>query len=259
MHFTGAEIAAWAGSYLWPFFRIAALVTAAPLLGMRGVPMRLRLVVALALTLVIAPMVESPPQVELFSAAAMAIVAQQVLIGLAMGFALQLVFEAFVLGGQIISLSMGLGLASVNDPVSGVAVPTLSQFYTFTVTLLFLALNGHLILVEVLADSFRTLPIAVRGLDGDGLWALLNWAGQIFSGALLIALPAVAALLLANIGFGVLTRSAPQLNIFAVGFLVFILLGFVAVYLTVPGLVTQLGVLMDGVFGLLRNLNHATQ
>lgn len=254
MHFTGAEIVAWAGSWLWPFFRIAALVSAAPLLGMRGVPMRLRLVVALALTLVIAPTVESPPSVELFSAAALAIVAQQVLIGLAMGFALQLVFEAFVLGGQLISLSMGLGLASVNDPVSGVAVPTLSQFYTFTVTLLFLALNGHLVLIEVLADSFRTLPIGGRGLDGDGLWALLGWAGHIFSGALLISLPAVAALLLANIGFGVLTRTAPQLNIFAMGFLVFILLGLFAVYLTVPGVVTQLNALTGGAFDLLRNL-----
>ncbi len=253
MHVTGAEIATWVGAYLWPFFRIAALVSAAPLLSMRGAPMRLRLGVALALTLVIAPMVGSPPHVELFSAEAAGLVAQQVLIGLAMGFALRLVFEAFVLGAQLISLGMGLGLASVNDPVSGVAVPTLSQFYTLTVTLLFLALNGHLVLIEVVADSFRTLPIAARGLNGEGLWALLGWAGQMFSGALLVALPAVAALLLANIGFGVLTRTAPQLNVFAMGFLVFIVLGFAAVYLTVPGLVTQLSALADGAFDLVRS------
>lgn len=254
MHFTGAEIVAWVGAFVWPFFRIAALVGAAPLFGAGMVPMRIRVAVALALTLVIAPTIASPPQVELFSSEALLIVAQQVLIGLTMGFALQLVFAAFVLGGQLISFTMGLGLASVMDPVSGVTVPTLSQFYTLTVTLLFLAFNGHLVLIEVLADSFRTMPIAAQGLNGDGLWVLLLWAGHVFSGALLIALPAVAALLLANIGFGVLTRTAPQLNIFAVGFLVFILLGLVVVYLTVPGLATQLDVLMDSVFDLLRDI-----
>lgn len=254
MRFTSAEIASLIGTYLWPLFRIGALVGAAPLFGTKTVPVRIRIGLALVLTAVIAPVLPAAPTLDPFSAEAIRVIIAQVLIGLAMGFALQLVFSAFVVGGQIISMGMGLGFAAMNDPVSGVAVPVVGQFYTVTVTLLFFTLDGHLILIETLRDSFQTLPVGVQGIALEGIWDLVNWAGRMFVWALLIALPAVSALLLANIGFGIMTRAAPQLNIFAVGFMAIILLGMVVIYITLPNLVPQLMGLMDEVFALLRRL-----
>lgn len=254
MRFTSAELTSLIGTYLWPFFRIAALVAAAPLLGTQTVPVRIRLGLALVLTLVIAPVLPPVPVVDPLSAEAMRMIIAQIMIGLAMGFALQLVFSAFVVGGQIISMGMGLGFAAMNDPVSGVSVPVIGQFYTVTVTLLFLALNGHLMIIEALADSFRTLPVGTQGIALAGIWELVNWAGRMFMWAVLIALPAMGALLLANIGFGIMTRAAPQLNIFAVGFMAIILLGLLIVRVTLPALLPQLTSLMDEIFELLRLL-----
>ncbi len=254
MRYTSAEITALIGTYLWPLFRIGALVGAAPLLGTHSVPVRIRLGLALLLTLVIAPVLPPPPALDPFSAAGLQVTIAQVLIGLAMGFALQLMFAAFVLAGELISLGMGLGFAAMNDPVSGVSVPTVGQFYTILVTLLFLALNGHLILIEVLADSFRTLPVGAHGLAAQGVWELVLWGGRMFVWALLIALPVIGALLLVNLGFGIMTRAAPQLNIFAVGFMVIILLGLLVMRITLPSLLPQLTGMMDEIFGLLRQL-----
>lgn len=254
MRFTSAEIMSLIGTYLWPLFRIGALVGAAPLFGTKTVPVRIRIGVALVLTAVIAPVLPAAPPMDPLGAEAIRVIMAQVMIGLAMGFALQMVFSAFVVGGQIISMGMGLGFAQMNDPVSGVAVPVVGQFYTIAVTLLFLALNGHLMLIEVLVESFTVLPVGTQGIALEGIWDLVNWAGRMFSWAVLIALPAVGALLLANIGFGIMTRAAPQLNIFAVGFMAIILLGLLVVYITLPNLVPQLMGLMDEVFALLRHL-----
>ncbi|MDP1708246.1 MAG: flagellar biosynthetic protein FliR [Gammaproteobacteria bacterium] len=254
MRFSSAEIMSLVGTYLWPLFRIGALVGAAPLFGTRTVPMRVRIGLAVALTIVIAPMLPAAPALDPLSAEAVRVVIAQVMIGLVMGFALQLVFSAFVVGGQVISMGMGLGFAAMNDPVSGVSVPVVGQFYTVTVTLLFLTLNGHLLLIEALVDSFDALPVGTQGIALEGLWDLVNWAGRMFVWAVLIALPAVCALLLANIGFGIMTRAAPQLNIFAVGFMAIILLGLLIVYVTLPNLLPQLMGLMDEIFALLRHI-----
>lgn len=254
MRFTSAEIMSLIGTYLWPLFRIGALVGAAPLFGTRTVPVRVRIGLAVVLTVVIAPMLPPAPALDPLSAEAIRVVIAQVMIGLVMGFALQLVFSAFVVGGQIISMGMGLGFAAMNDPVSGVSVPVVGQFYTVTVTLLFLTLNGHLLLIEALVDSFDALPVGTQGIAPEGLWDLVNWAGRMFAWAVLISLPAVGALLLANIGFGIMTRAAPQLNIFAVGFIAIILLGLLVVYFTLPNLLPQLMGLMDEIFALLRHL-----
>lgn len=249
-----ADISAFLSAYMWPFFRIAALVGAAPLLGTKSVPMRIRISLALALTVVIVPVIPAAPTVDLFGAAGVAITVQQVLIGLAMGFSLQLVFAAFVLAGQLIGTTMGLGFASLNDPVTGVMVPTVSQFYTVMVTLLFFSLDGHLVLIEVLADSFYSLPVGARGVSATGLWELVGWASHLFSGAVLIALPAMVALLVVNIGFGVITRAAPQINIFAVGFPVTLILGMLVMWITLPSVLPQLQTLLEDVFVFLRHL-----
>ncbi|MEQ6342108.1 MAG: flagellar type III secretion system protein FliR [Gammaproteobacteria bacterium] len=254
MQFTSAEIASWIGMYLWPLFRVMALVAMAPVFGAQSVPVRIRVGFSVALTLVIAPVLPPVPVVDPLSSAGLMIVIQQVLIGLAMGFSLKLVFGAFVLAGQLIGQSMGLGFASMVDPLNGVQVPVVSQFYQVLVTLIFLGFNGHLVLLEVLADSFRTLPVGPTGLAMSGVWDLVIWGGHMFSGAVLISLPAVTALLVANIAFGVMTRASPQLNIFSIGFPITLLLGIVVMLVTLPVISPQLNNLMSDVFALMQKM-----
>jgi flagellar biosynthetic protein FliR len=159
-----------------------------------------------------------------------------------------------VLAGQAAANSMGLGFASMVDPSNGVQVPILSTFYLLVSTLIFLAAGGHLLLIQLLAESFRTMPIAADGLTRNDIWTMLSWASVMFAGALLIALPLMTALLLVNLSFGVITRSAPQLNIFAVGFPLSLTLGFVMVWVTLPHLLPQFDDLMLSAFQQLRLL-----
>ncbi|MDX1562902.1 MAG: flagellar biosynthetic protein FliR [Gammaproteobacteria bacterium] len=217
--------------YVWPFFRIAGLVMVAPVFGARLVPARVRIGLCLALTIVIAP---GRGQVTVFdSAVANAfLIGHELLIGVAMGFCLQLIFDALVIGGQTIAMSMGLGFAMLVDPQRGVSVPVLSQFFVILGILVFLALGGHLALIGMLADSFDVLEIG-QLLSAASIWTVVSWGSQMFADAVRIALPAVAALLVVNIAFGVMSRAAPTLNLFAVGFPVALLLGFVILLLNI--------------------------
>lgn len=254
MVITSAELTSWVGSYMWPLFRVAAMLAVIPVIGNRMLSIRIRLIAALAITMVIAPLLPSSPAVEPLSATGLLVTVQQVLIGTAMGFILSMIFAAFVHGGQIIAMQMGLGFASMVDPANGVQVPVISQFYIITVTLLFLAVNAHLMVVQVLVDSFRILPVAPIGMTQEGLQQVAAWAGHMFSSAVLIALPAVACLLIVNLAFGVIVRAAPQLNIFAVGFPVTMLLGFIVILLTLPSVVPQFNTLLNDGFGMTRRI-----
>jgi flagellar biosynthetic protein FliR len=131
------------------------------------------------------------------------------------------------------------------DPQNGVQVPVLSQFYLILATLLFLVLNGHLVLIELLANSFHTFPVAMDGISRNNLEQLLAWGSRMFTGGLLMALPVMAALLLVNLGMGVIGRAAPQLNIFAVGFPVAILVGFVLIWVTLPDVMGNFAELLE--------------
>ena len=248
MHFTNVDVMSWMAMYLWPLFRISALVSVAPIFGAQNVPVRVRVGLSLAITLVVAPVLPPMPEVDPVSSTGLVIIVQQILIGLTMGFALRLVFAAFVLAGQLIGQTMGLGFASLVDPQNGVQVPVISQFYLILTTLIFLSLNGHLILIEVLAASFTTLPVGEHGVTTHGLWSVVSWGGQVFSGAVLVSLPAMAALLVVNVAFGVMTRAAPQLNIFSIGFPVMILLGVLIMMMTLPVLIPQMTGMVDEAF-----------
>lgn len=254
MQFSAADLSAWIGSYLWPLFRIGALLGAVPVIGTRMVPARVRLVLALALTLVLVPVIPAAPAIDPLSIAGLGVTFQQVLIGAAMGFVLSLVFAAFVSAGQLIALQMGIGFASMVDPQHGVEVPVVSQLYIVLVTLVFLSLDGHLALIEVLAESFHTLPVSPAGLTVASMWDLAAAVGRMFSGALTIALPAMVALLLINIAFGVMTRAAPQLNLFTVGFPITLLFGFLVLLLTLPMVAPQLRELLGAEFEQMRRL-----
>jgi flagellar biosynthetic protein FliR len=200
---------------------------------------------------ILVPVIPSPPVIDLISAEAVLISVYQVLIGLAMGFILQMVFSAFIIAGQSIAMAMGLGFASIIDPQNGVQVPVVSQAFLIMVTLVFLALNGHLLLIEVLAESFQRLPVGPLVISHDGLWQLVSWGSNMFVGGMLVALPAVAALLLVNLAFGVTSRAAPQLNIFAVGFPVMIMVGLAFIILTLPSITDLVSRLMLQAFTLI--------
>lgn len=239
--------------YGWPFLRIAGLLMVAPVFGARMVSPRIRLALALGITAVLVPSLPEAPVVAVISLAGFLIAMQEVVIGLSMGFVVQMVFDALVIGGQTVAMSMGLGFAMLIDPQRGVSVPVLSQFLIVLGLLIFLALNGHLLMLRVLAASFELAPVG-SGLSREGVWTLLNWGSEMFAGALTIALPAVVALLVVNIAFGVMSRAAPTLNLFAVGFPVAMLLGFLVLWLNTPNLIPGIRQLMDASFDLIRDV-----
>lgn len=248
---TDTQLTGWVAALLWPFMRISALFTAMPFLGALLIPTRVRLGLSLLLAWFVAPLIPAMPQVPLLSLASAMISLQQVLIGLAMGFILQMVFTTFTIAGENIAMTMGLGFAQLTDPANGTQAPVVGQYYAILVMLLFLALNGHLVLIELLVKSFSGLPVGLHGLTSDSLWRVVGWAGHMYVAAVLVALPALAALLLVNMAFGVITRAAPQLNIFAVGFPMTILVGFLIMLLTVPTVAPQVRELLVAAFRLL--------
>jgi flagellar biosynthetic protein FliR len=248
MIFAADELINLALGLLWPFLRIGALFVSAPIFGARAVPVRIRIVLALLITMIIVPLLPPAPAADPFTPAGVVIGVQQVLIGLAMGFALQIVFGACVLAGQAAAGGMGLGFAALLDPQNGVSSTVLGAFYTILATLFFVAGNGHLALIEAVIGSFQTLPIAADGLSRAGLWQLVALGSTLFASGLALALPAMAALLLTNLAFGVMTRAAPSLNPFAVGFPVSLMTGLVVLAVTLPALGDQLGALFAAGF-----------
>jgi flagellar biosynthetic protein FliR len=178
-----------------------------------------------------------------------------VLIGVLIGLLLAASFQAVTIAGESISLAMGLGFATMVDPQSGASVPVLSQFLLILTTLLFLSLGGHLMLIELIATSFETMPIAGVGLVRADLIGVAAFGSQMFAGAVLIALPAVVTLLVIQLAMGIMTRAAPQMNIFSVGFPITILLGFLVVlFFVLPVLQPRMLQLWGAAFGAARKL-----
>lgn len=225
-----------------------------PLFSIQSVPARVRLILSVVVTLVVVPLLPPLPTVEMFSYTGFMMVISQVMIGLTSGFVLQLAFATVVFSGQSIALSMGLGFSTMVDPQSGQQVPVLSQFYTITATLIFIGLDGHLLLIQMLVDSFKTLPVGVDGIDKTGIWLVLKWSSRVFVAGFLLAMPVVASLLLVNIIFGVASRAAPQLQIFAVGFPVTLMLGLLLVWKTLPDQLDQFSGILSEAYDLIKQL-----
>ncbi len=240
---------------VWPFFRIAGVLMVAPVFGAKLVPVRVRLALAVAATVVLSPVLRITQPFELSLGAGIAVV-QEVVLGAAMGFALQMIFDALVTAGQTIAMSMGLGLATMIDPQRGVSVPVISQFFLILGFLIFLALGGHLATIRLVADSFALLPVG-RGLSSDGVYMLVNWGGQMFAGAVRIALPAATALLIANVAFGVMSRAAPTLNLFAVGLPAGLLVGFLLLILNIGHLSSLLAEFLQATLEMLTSMLRA--
>jgi flagellar biosynthesis protein FliR len=233
------------GQYLWPFLRISAFYLAIPVIGARVVPARLRIILALFTTMALVPVLPPIPIISFLSVQGFMVVIQEVLIGLALGFSMQIVMHVFLLAGQFIALKMGLGFAAMNDPATGVSVTVLSQFYLLLSTLLFLTTNGHLVVLQLMIDSFTYYPIATASLSAEHFSGIVSMGSWLFSAALLISLPLFTALLIVNMSFGVMSRSAPQMNVFTVGFPLTLILGFILMWITLANFLPVYSQIME--------------
>jgi flagellar biosynthetic protein FliR len=220
-------------------------VLTAPAASEMVVPGRVKIVLTLALAFLLAPLVQVPAGLSIFSAAGMLAAVLELLIGVSIGMVVQLAFEALVFAGQSISLTMGLGFATLVDPQRGAQVPVLGQMFMIFGTLTYLSINGHLMLLGALAESFHSLPIGAH-VGQDFLMSVVMWGARVFDTGLLIALPAVIALVIVNLALGVVTRAAPQLNLFGIGFTITMLSGFFV-------LLSGLGGIMSGIAALIHS------
>jgi len=226
----------------------------APVFGAKNfVSKRLRIALTLAITLVVAPLLPAPPAVDPVSTDALLILIQQLILGIMMGFTLQLAFSALIIAGQTISMSMGLGFAQLIDPSNGVSVPVMGQMLTILGTLIFLSLNGHLVVIQIMVESFKSIPVGSELMDPQYYRDLAFWGGRMFVGALLIALPATVTITLINMAFGVMTRAAPTLNIFSVGFPITMGSGFLIMIITLPNLLPRFTEILMGVFDVMQS------
>jgi flagellar biosynthetic protein FliR len=227
----------------------------APIFGAQFVPPRERLLLACAVTFIVAPLVPAP-QVAPFSLAGFIVTAHQVIIGVAMGFTLQLVFDALAMGGQLLSNSMGLGFAFNVDPLRGASTPVIGTLYMLLVTLTFLALDGHLMLIEVLVDGFTSMPVGEAGFNSTSMWNMASWGSELFAGSLMVALPGMAALLVVNVAFGVMSRAAPTLNLFAIGFPISLIFGLIIIYVGLPAVQSTFVGSMERAFELISTVTQ---
>ncbi|MBM3390232.1 MAG: flagellar biosynthetic protein FliR [Betaproteobacteria bacterium] len=239
-------------TFMWPMLRISALLLTAPLFSIASVPRRIRVLAALALTWFIYPLVEWPV-IDPMSAPGLVEIVNQIFIGCLMGLTLQVVVAAVVTAGQALSNAIGLSMATLIDPTLG-NVPILSQFLLIMALLIFVGTGGHLLLLSLLLKSFSAVPIGQSLLNQETWGKLIAWSSMIFTGALLVSLPVMAVLLLINTGLGVVTRAAPSLNVFAVGFPAMMIAGILACVLTMESIGLRLQWMWVRAFGVLDNL-----
>ena len=231
MVITELEIATFIQQYLLPFCRISGMFLVMPVFSSRLLSTKIRLVLALLVSMLVVPLLPQLTVAPLFSLQTALVVAQELLLGISVGFVFQIVFQVFVFMGQIMAMKMGLGFASMNDPTNGVQTTALSQFFLMLSTLMFISINGHLILISMLVDSFQSIPPGSVSLSRELLLGIVNLGSWLFVTALLLALPVLTALLIVNMAFGVMGRAAPQLNIFSVGFPFTLICGLVLVWI----------------------------
>lgn len=234
--------------YIWSFCRIAAVLMVAPIFSEHSVPATYRIFLSLALTVVTASTIQSVPSVDLLSGEGLMIMAQQILLGTAIGFIISIVFQSLIIGGQIIASQTGLAFANMMDPSHGGPISLISQLYMMIMILIFLSLNGHIQLLVLLSKSFSSLPIGLDNMDANKMQSIYLFSTEMFKGAVILSLPAIIALLIVNVAFGIMTRSAPQLNIISIGFPITLTFGIYVVYLSVSGIAPHCENLMESGF-----------
>lgn len=250
---SAADLTAWLGQWWWPFIRIGMAFWVMPVFGDTRVPAQARLMLAFIISLLLAPMMKDMPVVDPFSAGALVLAVEQLLFGLLFGLCVQLLYMVMTTAGQILSMQMGLAMAVMNDPVNGDSAPIISQVMMVFCALLFLGLNGHLVVLDILVQSLRSWPpgSSLDLIDMKGVIGLFGWS---IGAALLLTLPAVVAMLMVNLTFGVMNRTAPSLNIFSLGFPMTLLLGLLTMALSISGVPSRYLDLVTHVLEQLRGL-----
>ena len=234
LSFTDAELTQWIGQFFWPFLRILALFGAAPAFSSVSIPVRAKVALAFVVAVAVAGSIKQSAPVDL-SWGTVVLSVEQVLVGLAIGFAMQLTLTAMTLAGEFVGMQMGFGFASLFDFQSGFQVPVMGNFFSLVALLLFVALNGHLVLLGVLVKSFTIVPIAVgSGISASGWQALAHAGAILFEMGVWLALPVIAVLLATHLAVGFVSRVAPQFNVMSVGFSVFMWVGVAAVIALIP-------------------------
>ncbi|WP_218310807.1 flagellar biosynthetic protein FliR [Alteromonas antoniana] len=217
---------------LLPFMRISGLFAAMIGLSAKSIPPPVRALLAIMLTLVIMPVVPPSPVTDMVNLGTFVLGIQQLLIGIAIGFVSMMVLNTFVLAGQVVAMQTGLGFASIVDPVNGINVPAVGQFYLILATLIFWAMDGHLSMIQMIVMSFEAFPIGAEWFSGDQLRSIAHWGGWMFVSALTLSLAPIVSLLIVNLAFGVMTKASPQLNIFSIGFPIAQVMGLIIIWIT---------------------------
>jgi flagellar biosynthesis protein FliR len=249
-----SQVTEWVSAAALPLGRVAGLVMVAPIFSSKSIPRRVRAAFVVMLTIVLIPLAPRGNLPDALSLSGMAVMVEQVAIGVMLGFILRVLFEAVAFGGELVGIGMGLSFGRTVDPSNGTSTPVASQLYMMLATLLFLAMNGHLELIRLLASSFTSLPPGAATLGRETFWAIAGLGSALFSGAVRVALPAMIALLVVNLGFGVMSRAAPSLNLFAIGFPVTLIVGLLMMWLSLGSLAPTFTMLVDHAFSAIRDL-----
>lgn len=227
-------------SMMWPLCRVGGFLMAFFTFSASSVPRNIRALLALAMTVCFLPSIPAVrTDIEAFSILGITTTISQVVIGAGIGFITQYLVQCFVLAGQAIAMQTGLGFASLVDPVSGTNAPVVGQFFTVLCTLVFFAVDGHLVFIRLLLLSFETIPIAPGAFTPPHLEAIIFFGATMFQVALSMSIAAICALLVVNFTFGVMTRAAPQLNVFSMGFAISMTVGLGVLYVSLNAFTTN--------------------
>ncbi|HUG57999.1 MAG TPA: flagellar biosynthetic protein FliR [Candidimonas sp.] len=251
------QLYTWINAFLWPFFRILALLLTAPLLSESAIPSQVKIGFAAIVTIAIAPALGPMPDLPTASYAGLWIAVQQVLIGLALGLTMRVVFAAVQTAGEFIGLQMGLSFASFFDPATGANTAVLARIMNVVAMLLFLAVNGHLLMLGGFMRTFDILPIRIGALDPNGWGVLFEWSSQVMVSGMLLALPLIIVLLTINLALGILNRTAQQLSVFAVGFPISLMTGLTLLAIVLPQTTPFLTNLFDAGYSAMSKLAQA--
>lgn len=227
----GEQLEIWIASFLWPFIRILAMLATAPVFDNRTVQRRTRVGLAALIAILMMPLLPAPP--VLSSAQAIPVLIQQILIGVAMGFSMRLVFAAFEMAGDLLGLQMGLAFAQFIDPARGMQTPLIGSFLGVLAMLTFLVIDGHLLVIAAVVQSFELITISAN-LSVVNSQSIALAGSIMFMLALQISLPVMAAVLISNIVLGILARAAPQLNVMSIGFSITIGVGLWILWVSLP-------------------------
>ena len=253
MTFTEAQITSLVASVLWPMVRIGALFAAVPVFSNKQLSIKVKALLSLLIAFMISPLLGPMPGIEVFTPEFIYVLFNQVAIGLVMGFSLQLVFGTLAIAGEMVGYSMKLGMAKMADPINGIQVPIVTTLYITLGMLVILALDIHLVMIQLLVESFTVFPVGMQGIDRDILWGIIGWGTRMYEMGLLMALPIVGSVLLLDIAQGVMQRAAQQLQIFAIGFPITLLAGMILIWITIPAVMDNFIDTLNEVIQLIRD------